>query len=143
LSTSVQLVSRAVASVRTHPLLANVPLTADAAAPAAQPHRASISASASRRACGGGANQRRPTPASRLFGEIARGSSPKGPITRQLREGRSKVELTSLLGSYQMRAYQAEDFPDLPLLQTAPRSASTWNRCERLRANLFAMQADD
>jgi DNA polymerase III subunit beta len=55
---------------------------------------------------------------SRLFGEIVSRLSADSPITLECPEGQEQVELTSFSGSYQMRGLSAEDFPDLPLVQT-------------------------
>jgi DNA polymerase-3 subunit beta len=54
------------------------------------------------------------------------------------------VELTSLSGSYQMRGMPAEDFPDLPLVQSGvPIRLDADALVRGLRATLFASSADE
>jgi DNA polymerase-3 subunit beta len=54
------------------------------------------------------------------------------------------VELTSLSGSYQMRGMPAEDFPDLPLVQSGtPIRLEADALVKGLRATLFASSGDE
>jgi DNA polymerase-3 subunit beta len=144
LSSSLQLVSRAVASRPTHPVLANVLLTADAGTgrlsltgfdlnlgiqtslPAAVEASGAITLPA------------------RLLGEIVSRLSADSPITLAAPEGAEQVELTSLSGSYQMRGMPAEDFPDLPLVQSGqPIRLEAESLVKGLRATLFASSGDE
>jgi DNA polymerase-3 subunit beta len=144
LSSSLQLVSRAVASRPTHPVLANVLLTADAGT-----GRLSLtgfdlnlgiqtSLPASVEASGA------ITLPARLLGEIVSRLSADSPITLASPEGTEQVELTSLSGSYQMRGMPAEDFPDLPLVQSGqPIRLEAEALVKGLRATLFASSGDE
>lgn len=144
LSSSLQLVSRAVASRPTHPVLANVLLTADAGT-----GRLSLtgfdlnlgiqtSLPASVEASGA------ITLPARLLGEIVSRLSADSPITLAAAEGAEQVELTSLSGSYQMRGMPAEDFPDLPLVQSGqPIRLEAEALVKGLRATLFASSGDE
>ena len=144
LSASLQLVSRAVASRPTHPVLANVLLTADAGT-----GRLSLtgfdlslgiqtSLPATVEASGA------ITLPARLFGEIVSRLSADSPITLATLEGSEQVELTSLSGSYQMRGMPAEDFPDLPLVQSGqPIRLEAEALVRGLRATLFASSGDE
>jgi DNA polymerase-3 subunit beta len=144
LSASLQLVSRAVAARPTHPVLANVLLTADAGT-----GRLSLtgfdlslgiqtSLSASVEASGA------ITLPARLFGEIVSRLSAEGPITIQSPEGGEQVDLISLSGNYQMRGMPAEDFPDLPLVQSGqPIRLDAEALVKGLRATLFASSGDE
>jgi DNA polymerase-3 subunit beta len=144
LSSSLQLVSRAVASRPTHPVLANVLLTADAGT-----GRLSLtgfdlnlgiqtSLSASVETSGA------ITLPARLFGEIVSRLSSDSPITLHCPEGTEQVELTSLSGSYQMRGMPADDFPDLPLVQSGtPIRLEAESLVKGLRATLFASSGDE
>jgi DNA polymerase-3 subunit beta len=144
LSASLQLVSRAVASRPTHPVLANVLLTADAAT-----NRLSLTGfdlqlgiqttlPASVESSGA------LTLPARLFSEIVTRLSSDSPITLQCEEGQEQLELTSLSGSYQMRGMSADDFPDLPLVQTGtPIQLDPDALVKGLRATLFASSADE
>jgi len=144
LSASLQLVSRAVASRPTHPVLANVLLTADAAT-----NRISLTGfdlhlgiqttlPASVETSGA------VTLPARLFGDIISRLSANSPITLSCEEGQEQVELTSLSGSYQMRGMSADDFPDLPLVQTGtPIQLDPNALVQGLRATLFASSGDE
>ncbi len=143
-SSSLQLVSRAVASRPTHPVLANVLLTADAGT-----GRLSLtgfdlnlgiqtSLPASVQASGA------ITVPARLLGEIVSRLSADSPITLSVAESGEQVELTSLSGSYQMRGMPAEDFPDLPLVQSGqPIRLEADALVKGLRATLFASSGDE
>ncbi|MEB3157296.1 MAG: DNA polymerase III subunit beta [Cyanobacteriota bacterium] len=144
LSASLQLVSRAVAARPTHPVLANVLLTADAAT-----NRLSLTGfdlhlgiqttlPASVESSGA------VTLPARLFSEIVSRLSADSPITLSCEEGQEQVELTSLSGSYQMRGMSADDFPDLPLVQSGtPIQLDPQALVKGLRATLFASSADE
>lgn len=144
LTSSLQLVSRAVAGRPTHPVLANVLLTADAATgrlsltgydlnlgiqtslPAAVERSGAITLPA------------------RLFGEIVSRLSADSPLTLSCGEGEEQVELTSLSGTYKMRGMPAEDFPDLPLSQSGtPIRLDAASLVRGLRATLFASSGDE
>ncbi|MEB3260163.1 MAG: DNA polymerase III subunit beta [Cyanobacteriota bacterium] len=144
LSASLQLVSRAVAARPTHPVLANVLLTADAAT-----NRLSLTGfdlhlgiqttlAASVESSGA------VTLPARLFSEIVSRLSADSPITLTCEEGQEQVELTSLSGTYQMRGMSADDFPDLPLVQSGtPIQLDPQALLKGLRATLFASSADE
>ncbi|MFM7463914.1 MAG: DNA polymerase III subunit beta [Cyanobium sp.] len=144
LSASLQLVSRAVASRPTHPVLANVLLTADAAT-----NRISLTGfdlhlgiqttfPASVETSGA------VTLPARLFGDIISRLSADSPITLSCEEGQEQVELTSLSGSYHMRGMSADDFPDLPLVQTGtPIQLDPNALVQGLRGTLFASSGDE
>ncbi|MFN9629716.1 MAG: DNA polymerase III subunit beta [Cyanobacteriota bacterium] len=144
LSASLQLVSRAVAARPTHPVLANVLLTADAAT-----NRLSLTGfdlhlgiqttlPASVESSGA------VTLPARLFSEIVTRLSSDSPVTLSCEEGQEQVELTSLSGSYQMRGMSADDFPDLPLAQSGtPIQLDPEALVKGLRATLFASSADE
>jgi DNA polymerase-3 subunit beta len=137
-------VSRAVASRPTHPVLANVLLTADAAT-----NRISLTGfdlhlgiqttlPASVETSGA------VTLPARLFGDIISRLSADSPITLSCEEGQEQVELTSLSGSYQMRGMSADDFPDLPLVQTGtPIQLDPNALVQGLRGTLFASSGDE
>ena len=144
LSASLQLVSRAVSARPTHPVLANVLLTADAGT-----GRLSLtgfdlslgiqtSLPASVEASGA------ITLPARLFGEIVSRLSSDSPITLHCEDGTEQVELTSLSGSYRMRGMPADDFPDLPLVQAGtPIRLDAEALVKGLRATIFASSADE
>jgi len=144
LSSSLQLVSRAVASRPTHPVLANVLLTADAGTGRLSltgfDLNLGIQTSFPASVAASGAI----TLPARLLGEIVSRLAADSPITLAVAEGAEQVELTSLSGSYQMRGMPAEDFPDLPLVQSGqPIRLDADALVKGLRATLFASSADE
>jgi DNA polymerase-3 subunit beta len=74
---------------------------------------------------------------------VARLSS-DNPITLSCPEGSEQLELTSVSGSYQMRGMPAEDFPDLPLVESGtPIRLQADALVKGLRATLFASSGDE
>ncbi len=144
LNTSLQLVSRAVAGRPTHPVLANVLLTADAATGrlslTGYDLSLGIQTSLAASVEGSGAI----TLPARLFSEIVSRLPADSPITLRCEEGGEQVEISSLSGSYQMRGMPAEDFPDLPLAQSGnPIRLDADALVRGLRATLFASSGDE
>ena len=144
LNASLQLVSRAVAGRPTHPVLANVLLTADAATGrlSLTGYDLSLGIQTSLPASveGSGAI----TLPARLFSEIVSRLPADSPITLRCEEGGEQVEISSLSGSYQMRGMPAEDFPDLPLAQSGhPIRLDAEALVRGLRATLFANSGDE
>ncbi|MGH1393300.1 MAG: DNA polymerase III subunit beta [Trichormus sp.] len=149
LSTNLSLVSRAVPSRPTHPVLANVLLQADA-----QTNQVSLTAfdlslgirtSFNAEVWQEGAIA---LPAKLLVDITSR--LPEGEITL---EGESTdsttgeglaVTLTPKTGKYQLRAMDAEEFPELPLIEnTEPINITTTALIEGLRGSLFATSGDE
>ncbi|MEB3319404.1 MAG: DNA polymerase III subunit beta [Cyanobium sp.] len=144
LNVSLQLVSRAVAARPTHPVLANVLLTADAGTGRLSltgfDLSLGIQTSIPAQVAASGAI----TLPARLLGEIVARLAADSPITLDCPEGAEQLELTSLSGSYQMRGMPAEDFPDLPLVQTGqPIRLEAESLVKGLRATLFASSSDE
>ena len=144
LNAALQLVSRAVATRPTHPVLANVMLTADAGT-----DRLSLtgfdlnlgiqtSLSASVETSGA------ITLPARLLGEIVSRLASDSPVTLACDENGEQVQLTSLSGSYQMRGMSADDFPELPMVEsgmTLKLEAS--GLVQALKGTLFASSSDE
>jgi DNA polymerase-3 subunit beta len=144
LSTSLQLVSRAVAARPTHPVLANVLLTADAGTGRLSLTGFDLSLGIQTSLPAAVESSGAITLPARLFGEIVSRLSADSPITLQCPEGDEQVELTSLSGSYQMRGMPADDFPDLPLvLSGIPIRLDSDALVRGLRATLFASSGDE
>lgn len=151
LSTNLSLVSRAVPSRPTHPVLANVLLQADA-----QTNQVSLTAfdlslgirtSFNAEVLEGGAIA---LPAKLLVDITSR--LPEGEVTLDDQsslhsetdaEGLS-VTLTPKSGHFQVRAMGAEEFPELPIIDKAePIQISTASLIEGLRGSLFATSSDE
>ncbi|MBH8576270.1 DNA polymerase III subunit beta [Nostocaceae cyanobacterium CENA369] len=152
LSTNLSLVSRAVPSRPTHPVLANVLLQADA-----QTSQVSLTAfdlslgirtSFNADIWQGGAIA---LPAKLLVDIISR--LPEGEITlddESVLETETStgegliVTLTPKSGHYQVRAMGAEEFPELPIIEnTEPLHLTTAALIEGLRGSLFATSGDE
>ena len=144
LNSALQLVSRAVASRPTHPVLANVLLTADAGTGSLSLTGFDLnlgiqtSFSASIEASGA------ITLPARLFGEIVSRFPNDSPITLFTDDSGEQVELKNISGSYQMRGMPADDFPELPLVETGTSlQVSGSSLVQSLRSTLFASSSDE
>ena len=144
LNASLQLVSRAVASRPTHPVLANVLLTADAGTGRVSLTGFDLSLGIQTSLAASVQTSGAITLPARLFGEIVARMPADSPIGLQCEEGSEQVELTSASGSYQMRGMPADDFPELPLAQVAtPIRLDAEALIKGLRATLFASSGDE
>ena len=144
LNAALQLVSRAVATRPTHPVLANVLLTADAGT-----NRLSLtgfdlnlgiqtSLAASVETSGA------ITLPARLLGEIVSRLASDSPITLATEEAGEQVQLTSLSGSYQMRGLPADDYPELPMVESGMTlKLQPAGLVQALKGTLFASSADE
>jgi DNA polymerase-3 subunit beta len=144
LSASLQLVSRAVAARPTHPVLANVLLTADAATGRLSLTGYDLSLGIQTSLPASVESSGAITLPARLFGEIVSRLSPESPVTLACEEDGEQVAITSLSGTYRMRGMPAEDFPDLPLVQSGtPIQLDAEALVRGLRATLFASSGDE
>ena len=144
LSASLQLVSRAVASRPTHPVLANVLLTADAGTGRLSLTGFDLSLGIQTSLAAAVESSGAVTLPAKMFGEIVSRLSSDSPITLNSDEGSEQVDLTSSSGTYQMRGMPAEDFPDLPLVQSGePIRLDPQVLVKGLRATLFASSSDE
>ena len=144
LNSALQLVSRAVASRPTHPVLANVLITADAGTGRLSltgfDLNLGIQTSLSASVDSSGAI----TLPARLFGEIVSKLSSDSPITLTSQDDSDQVELISKSGSYQMRGMPADEFPDLPLVESGTSlKVSAAALVKALKATLFASSSDE
>jgi DNA polymerase-3 subunit beta len=144
LSSSLQLVSRAVASRPTHPVLANVLLTADAGTGSISLTGFDLNLGIQTSIPATVVTSGEITLPARLFGEIVARLSSDSPITLSCAPDSEQVELTSQAGSFQMRGMPAADFPDLPLEQSGnPIRLQADALVKGLRATLFASSGDE
>jgi DNA polymerase-3 subunit beta len=142
LSSALAMVGRAVASRPTHPILANVLLTADAATGklslAGYDLSLGIQASISATVESSGAT----TVPARLFAEIISRLPSDSPISLTI-DG-EQLQATSLSGSYRVQRQPAEDYPDLPQNTDGfPISLQAADLIRGLRATLFASGSDE
>ena len=144
LNASLQLVSRAVASRPTHPVLANVLLTADAGTGRLSLTGFDLSLGIQTSLAASVQTSGAITLPARLFGEIVARMPSDSPISLSCAEGAEQVDLTSASGTYQMRGMPADDFPELPLAQSGtPIRLDPEVLIKGLRGTLFASSADE
>ena len=144
LNAALQLVSRAVASRPTHPVLANVLLTADAGTDRLSLTGFDLNLGIQTSLPASVDSSGAVTLPARLLGEIVSKLSSDSPVSLSSDAGADQVELTSSSGSYQMRGMPADDFPELPLVEngTALR-VDPASLLKALRATLFASSGDE
>ena len=142
LNAALVMVGRAVASRPTHPILANVLLTADAATGrlslTGYDLSLGIQTSLSAVVESSGAT----TVPARLFAEIVSRLPSDSPIS--LSAAGEQLQLASLSGSYWVQQQPAEDYPDLPLNRDGvPIALQAADLIRGLRATLFASSTDE
>jgi DNA polymerase-3 subunit beta len=142
LSASLQIVSRAVSSRPTHPVLANVLLTADAATGRLSLTGFDLSLGIQTSIAAAVQTSGSITLPARLLGDIVSRLPDAAPVT--LTASDDTATLTSLSGSYELRGMPASDYPDLPLQQTgAPITIDAAALLAGLRSTLFASSSDE
>ena len=144
LNGALQLVSRAVATRPTHPVLANVLLTADAGSNRLSLTGFDLSLGIQTSLAASVETSGAITLPARLFGEIVSRLSSDSPITLAVDDSGEQVQLTSLSGSYQMRGMSADDYPDLPMVESGMTLKLQPERLvQALKGTLFASSADE
>ena len=144
LTSCLQLVRRAVAGRPTHPVLANVLLTADAATGRLSLTGYDLNLGIQTSLPAAVESSGAITLPAQLFAEIVSRLSADSPLTLSCEEDSEQVELTSLSGTYKMRGMPAEDFPDLPLSQSGtPIRLDAASLVRGLRSTLFASSGDE
>lgn len=144
LNASLQLVSRAVATRPTHPVLANVLLTADAGTGRLSLTGFDLSLGIQTSLPAAVETSGAITLPAKMFGEIVARLATDSPISLSCPEGEEQLELTNLSGSYRMRGMPADDYPDLPLAQSGtPIRFHAESLVKGLRATLFASSPDE
>ena len=144
LNAALQLVSRAVATRPTHPVLANVLLTADAGTGRLSLTGFDLNLGIQTSLAASVETSGAITLPARLLGEIVSRLASDSPLTLSTEESGEQVQLTSLSGSYQMRGMSADDYPDLPMVEsgmTLQLQAS--GLVQALKGTLFASSGDE
>ena len=144
LNSALQLVSRAVATRPTHPVLANVLLTADAGSNRLSLTGFDLSLGIQTSLAASVETSGAITLPARLLGEIVSRLSSDSPVTLAVNDSGEQVQLTSLSGSYQMRGMSADDYPDLPMVESGMTLKLQPERLvQALKGTLFASSADE
>ena len=144
LNAALQLVSRAVATRPTHPVLANVLLTADAGTGRLSLTGFDLNLGIQTSLAAEVETSGAITLPARLLGEIVNRLSSDSPITLATEASGEQIQLNSPSGSYQMRGMTADDYPELPMVKsgrTLKLQASVL--VEALKGTLFASSGDE
>ena len=144
LNTALQLVSRAVANRPTHPVLANVLLTADAGTGKLSLTGFDLNLGIQTSLIASIDSSGAITLPSKLFSEIISKLSSDSPITLISDTLKEQVQITSKSGTYQVRSMTADDFPELPIVENESFlkiNASSF--ANSLRSTLFASSTDE
>ena len=144
LNTALQLVSRAVSSRPTHPVLANVLLAADEVTGKLRLTGFDLSLGIQTSISASVESSGAITLPAKLFGEIVSKLSNDSPLTLTSDDISQQVELTSKSGTYQVRGMVADDFPDLPLVESGTSlKLNPLSLSSAIKSTLFASSNDD
>ncbi|WP_413678850.1 DNA polymerase III subunit beta [Prochlorococcus sp. MIT 0916] len=144
LNTALQLVSRAVSNRPTHPVLANVLLAADEVTGKLRLTGFDLSLGIQTSISASIENSGAITLPAKLFGEIISKLSNDSPLILTSEDNSQQVELTSKSGTYQVRGMAADDFPDLPLVESGTSlKLNPLLLSSAIKSTLFASSTDD
>ena len=144
LNAALQLVSRAVSTRPTHPVLANILLTADAGTGKLSLTGFDLNLGIQTSLNASVETSGAITLPSKLFSEIVSKLSSESPITLFNDDTEDEVQLTSRSGTYKVRAISADDFPELPIIESGSSLKVNANSFSNaLKATLFASSSDE
>ena len=144
LNTALQLVSRAVSNRPTHPVLANVLLAADEVTGKLRLTGFDLSLGIQTSISASIESSGAITLPAKLFGEIVSKLSNDSPLILTSDDISQQVELTSKSGTYQVRGMLADDFPDLPLVESGTSlKLNPLFLSSAIKSTLFASSTDD
>ena len=144
LNTALQLVSRAVSNRPTHPVLANVLLAADEVTGKLRLTGFDLSLGIQTSIAASIETSGAITLPAKLFGEIVSKLSNDSPLILTSDDDNQQVELTSKSGTYQVRGMSADDFPDLPLVESGTSlKLNPLSLSNAIKSTLFASSTDD
>ena len=143
LSANLSLVARAVPSRPSHPVLANILLTADAGTQRVSLTAFDLSLGIQTSFPSFVETSGAITLPAKLLTDIVVKLSPQAEITLQ-QEDEGLVSLSTGSGQYQVRGMSAEEFPQLPLVESGEAAQLSVNALvEGLRGTLFATSTDE
>ncbi len=144
LNIALQLVTRAVSNRPTHPVLANVLLAADEVTGKLRLTGFDLSLGIQTSISASIENSGAITLPAKLFGEIVSKLSNDSPIILTSDENNQQVQLTSKSGTYSVRGMVADDFPDLPLVESGTSlKLNPLSLSSAIKSTLFASSTDD
>ncbi len=144
LNTALQLVSRAVSNRPTHPVLANVLLAADEVTGKLRLTGFDLSLGIQTSIAASIESSGAITLPAKLFGEIISKLSNDSPLILSTDDTTQQLELRSKSGSYQVRGMVADDFPELPLVESGTSiQLNPLLLSNAIKSTLFASSTDD
>ncbi len=144
LNTALQLVSRAVAARPTHPVLANILLTADQGTERISLTGFDLNLGIQTSIPANVETSGAMTLPAKLFGEIISKLSSEFPITITTESDSNQINLMSQSGTYNMKGMNADDFPELPLVESGTSlKIKSEMFANALRSTLFASSSDE
>jgi DNA polymerase-3 subunit beta len=144
LSSSLSLVSRAIATRPSHPILANVLLAADAGTQRLSLTGFDLSLGIQTSFAAQVEQSGEVTLPAKLLGDIVSRLPSEGPVSLSDEAGKDVVVLSANTGEYEVRGMGAEEYPELPLVQTGEAvQLSAEALIEGLRGTLFATSTDE
>jgi len=144
LNTALQLVSRAVSNRPTHPVLANVLLAADEVTGKLRLTGFDLSLGIQTSIPASIESSGEITLPAKLFGEIVSKLPNDSPINLISDDASQQVELTCKSGTYQVKGMLADDFPDLPLVESGTSlKLNPLLLSSAIKSTLFASSTDD
>ena len=144
LNAALQLVSKAVSNRPTHPVLANVLLAADEVTGKLRLTGFDLSLGIQTSISASIENSGAITLPAKLFGEIVSKFSNDAPLVLSSDDSTQQVELTSNSGSYQVKGMSADDFPELPLVESGTSlKLNPLSLSSAIKSTLFASSTDD
>ena len=144
LNANLQLTSRAISSRPTHPVLANVLLTADAGTGRVSLTAFDLSLGIQTSFAADVQEPGAITLPARLLADIVAKLADAAPLTLQCCAGDEQVDLIASTGNYHVRGMASDDFPELPMVQTGDSlSLPIRALVEGLQATLFATSPDE
>ena len=144
LNSALQLVSRAVSNRPTHPVLANVLLAADEVTGKLRLTGFDLSLGIQTSISASIESSGAITLPAKLFGEIISKLSSDSPLILTSDDSSQQVELTSKSGSYQVNGMLADDFPELPLVESGTSlKLNPVLLSNSIKSTLFASSTDE
>tara|TARA_B100000579_G_scaffold248723_1_gene204355 strand:- start:8 stop:1168 length:1161 start_codon:yes stop_codon:yes gene_type:complete len=144
LNTALQLVSRAVSNRPTHPVLANVLLAADEVTGKLRLTGFDLSLGIQTSIAASIESSGAITLPAKLFGEIISKLSNDSPLILSTDDTTQQLELRSKSGTYQVRGMIADDFPELPLVESGTSlQLNPLLLSNAIKSTLFASSTDD
>tara|TARA_B100000700_G_scaffold141270_1_gene157227 strand:- start:2211 stop:3368 length:1158 start_codon:yes stop_codon:yes gene_type:complete len=144
LNNALQLVSRAVSNRPTHPVLGNVLLAADEGTGKLRLTGFDLSLGIQTSLSASVQDSGAITLPAKLFGEIVSKLSSDSPLLLVSNDNNQQVELISKSATYQVKGMTADDFPDLPLVETGTcLKLNPLLLSNAIKSTLFASSTDD